>query len=391
MTDNNSANPFSSYLELLPKLANYVVGFTLLCYLAGFAIANMYLGSLGTVNLDVLRTRYILVGFLFLLFFSAIAYLIYGLFQTIRRDIQEPASKLIKNVFWYSLQNLGVLYFATSAITVLAGSVNTLPVGLPKISQPIPWSDWLNVVPKRTFIVSATFLAIIIFIVVLVIFIVILINPKDKNGDRKSRKQQVKEIFFDIKKNVFKILGGVLVLLVFMFVYFMSASLLSFLATNNFNSASKSTDVLSGGWGRYLGGISLVYILVTTYLLGIIIIPNKSTKDEADLLSNNPMTPISSRIYFVAIAIIVIMPLYANGIYPNLPQQVGGGQVVKVELKISDDEIKSFVLNPENEIYLIDRTNNSTLFLLINNLTEKYQVAEIPNSSIQTIIYKTSP
>ena len=140
-----------------------------------------------------------------------------------------------------------------------------------------------------------------------------------------------------------------------------------------------------------MGGISLVYILVTTYLLGIIIIPNKSTKDEADLLSNNPMTPISSRIYFVAIAIIVIMPLYANGIYPNLPQQVGGGQVVKVELKISDDEIKSFVLNPENEIYLIDRTNNSTLFLLINNLTEKYQVAEIPNSSIQTIIYKTSP
>jgi len=85
------------------------------------------------------------------------------------------------------------------------------------------------------------------------------------------------------------------------------------------------------------------------------------------------------------------MPLYANGIYPNLPQQVGGGQVVKVELIVSDDETKSLMLNPENEIYLIDRTTNNTLFLLVDKSTDKYKVVEIPNASIKSTIYKTSP
>lgn len=387
---DNSNNPFPSYIELLPKLANYIVGLTLLCYLSGFAIANMYLGSLSTVNLDVLRTRYILVGFLFLVFLGAIAYLIYGLIQTIRRDIKEPTSKLIRNVFWYSLQNLAVLYFAISAITVLAGSVNILPVGLPKISQPTPWSDWLNVVPTRILIASAVILAIIISLVVIVVFIVILINPKDKNGNRTPRKQQVAEIFSGTKENILKPLGAFLVFFIFIFLYLLSASFLNFLTTNNFNNSAQSTDILSGGWGRYLGGISFVYVLFATYLLAIII-PNRSNEDDTDLSFNNPMKRISSRVYLVAITIGIIMPLYANGIYPNLPQQVGGGQVIKVELKISDDEIKSLILNPENDIYLIDRTNNSALFLLININTKKYQVAEIPNSSIQSIIYKPSP
>ena len=61
--------------EFLTKLGNYLVGITLICYIFGFIITNLYLGTLGIVNLDMLRTRYILVGLLFMVFFSAIAFL----------------------------------------------------------------------------------------------------------------------------------------------------------------------------------------------------------------------------------------------------------------------------------------------------------------------------
>ena len=389
MSDNSSSS-FSSYIEVLPKITNYVVVLTLLCYISGFAIANMYLGTLGIVNLDVLRTRYILVGFLFLLFLGAIAYLIYGLFRAISKDIQEPTSKLIKNVFLYSLQNLGVLYLAVSAMTVLAGSVSTLPVGLPRISQPTPWLDWLNVVPKQTLISSAVLLAIFLLSITLVVSILILINPKNKYGIKESRKQQVVEILSGTKKNVPKTIGGIFIIFLFIYVFLLSFTLLSLLSTNNLAGNTRSSNFLSAGWGRYLGGISLVYILVLTYVLAKVI-PIKSGKHEVELLSDNPMTPASSKLYLLAMSIIIIMPLYANGIYPSLPQQVGGGQVVKIELKISDDEIEPSVLNPDDEVYLIDRTNDSTLFLLINNITEKYQVVEIPNSSIRSVIFKPSP
>ncbi len=374
------------FLDILPKLTNYLVGLTLLCYLVGIMISNMYLGSLGIVNLDVLRTRYILVGLLFLLFISAIAYLIYGLFRTIRRDFSETSLKLAKNVFWYSFQNLSVLYFVVLALTVLSGSLNSLPIGLPKISPIVPWAEWLNIVPKRTVLLSILLLAVIFFSVFLVILIFIFINPKDKNGIKKPRSQQLREIFTGTKEEAKKTIYGILIIFCFIYIFLLIGNLLNFLSTNNIYGVSKTSGLFAGGWGRYLGGISLVYILITTYVMAIIM-PNKTRKDDFDLLSSNPLTPISSKIYIVALAIIIIMPLYAYGIYPILPQQVGGGQVVRVEISTSDGDIKPLIIKRSTEIYMVDKANNNMLFLLIDKNTKKYQVVELPNDSISSIFY----
>jgi len=300
--NNHQTNTLSSFLDLFPKLANYAVGFTLLCYLTGFAIANMYLGSLGIINLDVLRTKYILVGLLFLLFIGAIAYLIYGLYQAICKNFEEPTSKLIKNVIWYSLQNLAVLFFAVSSIALLAGSVTALPVGLPKISQSTPWSVWLSVGPQKALASSAALVAIFILTAIIVLLVFILINPKDKDGIKRPRKQQLAGIFVLTKSDFLKALGGIFALFLFSCIFLLSSSLISFLTNNNFSASSNSTDFLSSGWGRYLGGISLIYIVIATFVL-MVNLPKNSVTAETDLSFGNPMRFISAKIYLVTLAI----------------------------------------------------------------------------------------
>jgi len=113
---------------------------------------------------------------------------------------------------------------------------------------------------------------------------------------------------------------------------------------------------------------------------------NNNEKD-VNIFPANPLAPISSNIYWIAMAISLIMPLYAYGIYPTIPQQVGGGKVISVELKVSGDEVKSVVLDSDIEIYLIDKTHDTTLFLIVNKNTLQYNAIEIANDSIKGIIY----
>ena len=65
--DKSSENDSNHVFEFFQKVSGYLVGFTLILYLAGFTVTNLYLGSLGVINLDILKSRYILSGVLFLL------------------------------------------------------------------------------------------------------------------------------------------------------------------------------------------------------------------------------------------------------------------------------------------------------------------------------------
>ena len=87
----------------------------------------------------------------------------------------------------------------------------------------------------------------------------------------------------------------------------------------------------------------------------------------------------------------MIVPLYAYYIYPYLPQQIGGGQVLHVGVVVSSDDLKSRFVLAQNEVYLVDRGPASALFLIINRGTQEHEVLEVSNSLIQSIIYNPSP
>ena len=85
--ESQSENKITKFLA---NLSNYLLGLTILCYISGFAITNLYLGSLGIVNLDILRSRYLLTGMLFIIFIGTIGFLLYGLWNTLREYKEKP-------------------------------------------------------------------------------------------------------------------------------------------------------------------------------------------------------------------------------------------------------------------------------------------------------------
>lgn len=96
-------------------------------------------------------------------------------------------------------------------------------------------------------------------------------------------------------------------------------------------------------------------------------------------------------IYFTAIAIGVIPQLYALGVYPGIPQQLGGGQILPVTVITSSAELKLDLNDSNNDVYMIDRASSNTLFLLVSKNQKEYRVIEISSALIESITYLSTP
>lgn len=192
-----SATPVNNspyfYLDILQKVVNHLVGITVLCYLSGFIITNLYLGSLGIVNLDLLRARYILSGLLFILFVGISAYLIYGLNQTLQMNRHQQPSKILLEIGRYSLLHTCLLYVIVLAITRIAGSPIILPVGIPTLSPALPWSTWFAAAPIYVLRQSAS-IGIGLLVALIIVVIWIAIDSKDMHGVRTTRRQALERI-----------------------------------------------------------------------------------------------------------------------------------------------------------------------------------------------------
>ncbi len=183
-------------LDFLSKIGNYLIGVTIICYGAGFAVTNLYLGSMGVVTFDILRARYIIAGVLFTFFLGAIIYLVTGLIQTLRKNLDKPRLNVMTKVLWYSFFNIGVLYFVIPAVGLFAGSTGSQVYEAPKPIQPvIPWADWIAEKPLSILRSTSILFGILIVVVFLIIAVFIIINPKDKDGTRKTRRQILSEAY----------------------------------------------------------------------------------------------------------------------------------------------------------------------------------------------------
>lgn len=388
MTEANTSTSHN-FFELLPKLSNYLIGITILCYGVGFAITNLYLGSMGIVTFDILRSRYILAGLLFLFFLSAIGYLVFGLFQTLRKNYQKPRIKVIGKVLWFSYLNLSVLYFSIPAIGLFAGSYGTQSYNIPQSTQPdILWSDWLNQAPLSVFRSTASLFLVLLLAFSILLIILIIINPKDKEGKRTPRRQIAKEAFQKIKETKGEVLGSLIGLFVFLYLLNLLGSLISFFLVGKISTTTKLTLSLPSNWALFFNTIAAIYALIAVYLTFIVLYhsPSEDSSDDDTVLMST-----SSSIYVIAIFVILVVPLYSIRVYPALPQQIGGGQLIKVQVVISDKTIEPQFESQNVETYLIDRTSSTSFFVLQNTSLSEYKIIEIQNEAIQSITYAHSP
>jgi hypothetical protein len=382
------------FVRALPGFNKYVVGGTLICYVTGFVITNLFLGSLGVVSLDVLRVKYVLTGLLFLIFLGVATFLVYGFLRTLRKYHGMSNAGLLFEIVVYSLMRFGFLVILASTLDTLAGISSKPPIGIPGVSPPSELSLWLQDVPHnlvlQTSVIGFTLL-IVLLPILLVGLIVIAINSNKKDGMRASRRDRLAKAVSYIAQPV-KI-GRILAVIFLMLAFLTGLSLLNFISTNRVGS-QPSPAGLSGGWLRFVGGAFLLYVMAAIFMLVPRSEPSERSENaesEATRAGHDPTQRYASWIVTLAVIIGLVVPLYALGIYPSLPQQIGGGMLVSVEIMSASAELQESFSDPATEVYLLDRSSSRSIFLFVNEQQQTQKIMEVANSQIQSITYQSFP
>jgi hypothetical protein len=134
---------------------------------------------------------------------------------------------------------------------------------------------------------------------------------------------------------------------------------------------------------RFTGAVFALYVIAATPLLFAKLVLTGDLEWEGD-----PTRHQASRVYWMALLVGLVLPLYALGVYPTISQQVGGGKMVPVHVLTCNDEVSEWLASSSATLYLVDRASENSLFLV----TERHsrRIVEIANSELQAITYSQS-
>ena len=385
--------PKSSFFQKLAKYSEYSIGIGVLLYVLGFVIENVFLGSFGISLFDILKARYILIGFLFAIFLATVGIPTIDIFKFYRDSLKIPFYKVLLRLFKNSGILFAALFFIGFVLEILAGPQDSLPFIVNEINPIKPLSFWVsmafpNLVLKwlRT---MAGFGLIVILLLFLVLIVMVIINPKTEEK-RGTRKELLMGFFSNVRKEGFTpILDFIGILFLFFFIYPIITSLIVFLTTGNVSAGSTGTMSLSidfsSAYFRFLVAVVLCYLGISIAFISIIYqgkVIGSGSRSTPHLLDR-----VMGWSYLVAIIIAFLIPIYTYGVYPLIPQQIGGGKPVNVDIIANDPGIQKHLQQPDCQPYLIDRTSSSVLVLCTNNTTKNYEVIEVQLTKIDMIIF----
>jgi hypothetical protein len=381
--ETNAESGLVALLSTPLKLSEVVLAGTVVFYVAGFVITNLYFGSLGIVSFDVLRARYVLTGFLFAVFLGLFAFLVYGLVLILREHPEDTSAlRLFADIAYYSLTRVALVSFCVLALIALSGSTGSPPVGTPSAPRPLPWSEWFSSVPGLAWSAvrhAAGMLLAALALIFLVVVVLLVINPAaDENATSYREWLFRRATSLTTWKGVLLVLSGTLVAFAILNV---AMGLIHFLTTNEVTFASDSSGrLLSPPVVRFTGAVFGLYGAAGAVLVYVRLVASGEKEFGGD-----PTRQQAGLVLWVAILIAIVLPLYALGVYPSIPQQVGGGMVVQVEVLTSKEDVSAWLGVPSADVYLIDRTSNSALFLVVDRHSRR--VVEVANSELQAITY----
>ncbi len=287
--------PLSHYVATLNQLA---LGVAALCYVAGFVVTNLYLGSLGVVKFELLHVRYISVGILFLVFAGTIALPAYGSIGILiqQRDQNKPALDIFWQIIKHSVGRCLLVYAIVTLLGSLVGPTHTLPIGIPQLSPPQPWTNWFATQPLRLLSLTVplfilTF-GVVIVIALLVQLVILIANPQDRDGIRSSRGHRIRSWLDWARnpRNIIKILSPPVWAFAAMYMYFTMSSLLTFIRTNQAGSTTSSGSLISDGLVRFIGASLIMYIFVVAYVA--FILSGSRSSDSKRTTSTTDLDPL---------------------------------------------------------------------------------------------------
>lgn len=142
--NSNGSQTSTSQLAKILELNRHVLSLAALCYAVGFVITNLYLGSFGVVNFDILRVRYILAGMLFALFMAIIIGPVYGLVHVLRSQEDSSVAITLSTVFFFTANRYAVILIGVLAIGAFASTRSNPTLEFSRSTKGLDWSHWFS-------------------------------------------------------------------------------------------------------------------------------------------------------------------------------------------------------------------------------------------------------
>jgi hypothetical protein len=383
-TDNKS--DLLNFGRVFSRFNSNILGLSVILYISGFLIENMYLGSLGIVSFDVLRTKYILVGTIFILFSAAIIYPLHGLLEIIRRWDGTKVTQFVLDLVLHTIDQFILIFIAASTLSVLAGSSSGFPIGIPNISEPIPFEIWLETSFPEYLMDSLRMFGFYLVIYILIVFIGLIITVAVKPTGKTSEIKTRREAFYQyrskvISKDIFKF---TLIPFLIILILGVVGDLISYLSSGRLASSVSTGNYGNLGFMRFVAGALLVYLLIGAFLVYMLIIRDRrDDSEDNNANASSQHAGITSSLFVFFWIMLIILPLYTFGVYPFLPQQIGGGRPEKIEIISTNEQLMATVTAPNKESYLLDRSSESSIILLIEPYQQEFEAIQINNSQIE--------
>lgn len=381
--------PKRSILQRILRISEVIIGCGILLYIIGFIVENVYLGSLGVSIFDILKARYILIGGLFVFFFFSVMIPTYDFYIFYRDTPDTTVFKALFRLLKNALLTIFILFFFGTILRIFAGVKGSIHYFSFSYKDRTPISSWFTKVfpsclssPLRLTLVISIVAIVLIIIAILIYWI---INPPI-NKQKVSRKENLHTLWENLRSVGIKpVIEFFVLLALFTFVYPLITSFIVFLATDVVSSSDVLNQIdLSSEYFRFGLAVLACYLALSMFLFSYIyrarVYSIKKPLSKPKLLNN-----VSVLIYIVTFVVALLIPIYSYGIYPLIPQQIGGGSPVSINLLLSDNEfakvLDSLTCNP----YLLDRTSTSIVIICKNSLQNN--IFEIPNSKIELLSF----
>lgn len=165
---------------------------------------------------------------------------------------------------------------------------------------------------------------------------------------------------------------------------------MQYLSGSNSRFIVSGQNVVKYQWTNFIVAAFMLYFLLALVLL-IFFLIYKYFQHRIDKMldkrKDGPIEKYGIWLYFFFF-VAILASIYTLTVYPYIPQQIGGGSLLSVEVITSSAKLAEQVSNPLHDVYLVDRTSSGAIFMVVDKQTEAKRVLEVANSQIEFLMYK---